>query len=102
MNIVFILADDFGYMDLTAFAAKVKGVNRSECYYETPNLDLLADQGIAFTQAYANQLCSPSRASILSRIEAAGYDVFRHRPKLGRADWLVVAWNALCLKKNDQ
>lgn len=39
---------------------------------------------------------------ILSRIEAAGYDVFRHRPKLGRADWLVVAWNALCLKKNDQ
>lgn len=37
---------------------------------------------------------------ILSRIETAGYDVFRHRPTLGRTDWLVVAWNALRLKKN--
>lgn len=32
---------------------------------------------------------------ILERIERAGYDVFRHRPRLGRRDWLAIAWRAL-------
>jgi squalene synthase HpnC len=32
---------------------------------------------------------------ILDRIDAAGGDVFRHRPELGRADWLLVALHAL-------
>ncbi|MEC5400175.1 squalene synthase HpnC [Uliginosibacterium sp. H1] len=32
---------------------------------------------------------------ILERIEAVGYDVFRHRPQLGKADWLLMAWRAL-------
>ena len=32
---------------------------------------------------------------ILERIEAVGYDVFRHRPALGRSDWLRLAWRAL-------
>lgn len=32
---------------------------------------------------------------ILDRIEAVGYDVFRHRPTLGRADWAHLAWGAL-------
>lgn len=35
---------------------------------------------------------------ILERIEAAHYDVFRHRPKLGPADWLVIGWRALWMK----
>ena len=65
-NIVFILADDLGYMDVAAYAAKVRGVERSACYYETPNLDRLVDQGVAFSQAYVFQLCSPSRAAILT------------------------------------
>lgn len=65
-NIVFILADDLGYMDLAAYAAKVRGAERSACYYETPNLDRLVDQGVAFSQAYVFQLCSPSRAAILT------------------------------------
>ncbi len=63
-NIVFILADDLGYMDVDAYAAKVRGVERSACYYETPNLDRLADQGVAFSQAYVFQLCSPSRIGV--------------------------------------
>ncbi len=65
-NLVFILADDLGYMDVAAYAAKVRGVERSACYYETPNLDRLVDQGVAFSQAYVFQLCSPSRAAILT------------------------------------
>ncbi|HTL74548.1 MAG TPA: sulfatase [bacterium] len=65
-NIVFILADDLGYMDVAAYAAKVRGVERSACYYETPNIDKLVDQGVAFSQAYVFQLCSPSRSAILT------------------------------------
>lgn len=36
---------------------------------------------------------------ILERIEAVGYDVFRHRPALGRSDWLRLAWRALTFGK---
>lgn len=35
---------------------------------------------------------------ILDRIEAAGYDVFRHRPELGRTDWMILGWRALTMK----
>ena len=50
-NIVLILADDLGWMDVAAYAARVRGVDRSDCYYETPHIDKLADQGMLFTQA---------------------------------------------------
>jgi arylsulfatase A-like enzyme len=56
-NIIFILADDLGWCDL--------GCESS--YYESPHIDRLAREGMKFTQAYANcQVCSPSRASILT------------------------------------
>jgi squalene synthase HpnC len=35
---------------------------------------------------------------ILEMIERAGYDVFRHRPKLGPGDWVVVGWRALRMR----
>lgn len=35
---------------------------------------------------------------ILEAIEAAGYDVFRRRPQLGRGDWLVLGWRALRMR----
>lgn len=35
---------------------------------------------------------------ILERIEAAGYDVFRHRPQLRAADWLLMGWRAIRMK----
>jgi arylsulfatase A-like enzyme len=57
-NIVFILADDLGYMDVTLNGSK---------YYDTPNIERLAKRGMMFTNAYsASPLCSPTRASILS------------------------------------
>jgi hypothetical protein len=70
-NIVFVLADDLGYMDIAAFAAREWGVNREVCYYETPHLDQLVDEGVAFSNFYACQLCSPTRASILTGKNAA-------------------------------
>ncbi len=65
-NIVFILADDLGIMDVGAYATHLTGRKPGELYYETPNMDRLAEKGIAFSQAYANQLCSPTRAAILT------------------------------------
>ncbi len=57
-NIVFILIDDLGWTDL--------GYMGSE-YYETPNIDRLANGGMIFTDAYANAAnCAPTRASLLS------------------------------------
>lgn len=70
-NIIFILADDLGYMDLNAYATKTVGTPSNKQFYETPNIDKLINGGIAFSQAYANLLCSPTRASIISGKYAA-------------------------------
>lgn len=65
-NFVFILGDDVGITDVGAFAAKLTNAGPEELFYETPNLDRLASDGIAFEQAYATQLCSPTRAALLT------------------------------------
>tara|TARA_R110002049_G_scaffold55382_5_gene153692 strand:+ start:7299 stop:8981 length:1683 start_codon:yes stop_codon:yes gene_type:complete len=65
-NIIFILADDFGIVDTQAYAKHFMEVDTSKMYYETPNIDRLIAEGTTFSQAYANPLCSPTRASILT------------------------------------
>ncbi|WP_421811361.1 sulfatase [Flagellimonas sp.] len=65
-NIIFILADDYGIMDSRAYAHKFTNTEPSKMFYETPNIDQLIEEGTAFSQAYANQLCSPTRASIMT------------------------------------
>jgi arylsulfatase A-like enzyme len=70
-NILFILADDLGYHDLSCTGST---------YYETPHIDRIAAEGMIFTEGYAAcQVCSPSRASIMSGKFAA-----RH----GITDWI--------------
>ncbi|TAN36780.1 MAG: N-acetylgalactosamine 6-sulfate sulfatase [Verrucomicrobia bacterium] len=62
-NILFILADDLGWMDLRC---------QGSTLYETPNIDRLAARGLRLTQAYAaNPFCSPTRASILTGLYPA-------------------------------
>ncbi len=57
-NIVFILIDDMGWMDLGCYGSS---------FYETPNLDRLARQGMRMTHGYAAApICSPTRASIMT------------------------------------
>lgn len=57
-NFVFMLADDLGWSDLSCYGSE---------FYESPNLDRLAESGVRFTDAYAAcPVCSPTRASILS------------------------------------
>jgi arylsulfatase A-like enzyme len=62
-NIVHIIADDFGWVDLSAGSTNYgNGSN----YYQTPNLDELASRGMSFTSAYTCQNCVPTRAALLT------------------------------------
>ena len=57
-NIVFILADDLGWSDVSCYGQKL---------WETKHIDRLAREGMRFTDAYsAGPVCSPTRASILT------------------------------------
>lgn len=57
-NIIFILADDLSYRDLSCYGQQV---------IQTPNLDRLARQGVRFTQAYAvAPECAPSRGCLMT------------------------------------
>lgn len=58
LNFVFILIDDLGWADFGCYGST---------FYETPNIDKLASEGMRFTDAYASSpVCSPTRASIMS------------------------------------
>src|SRR5712664_687236 len=57
-NIVFILADDLGYADLSCYGQRD---------YTTPNIDRLATEGLKFTQAYSNSPdCSSTRTGLIT------------------------------------
>lgn len=67
-NIIYINVDDLGYKDL--------GVMGSQ-YYETPNIDQLAREGMLFTQAYAAAAnCAPSRACLLSGLNTPRHGIY--------------------------
>ena len=55
-NIILIMADDLGFSDLGCYGSEI----------HTPNLDVLAEGGLRFTQFYNNAKCVPSRASLLT------------------------------------
>jgi arylsulfatase A-like enzyme len=65
-NIVFVLADDLGVTDIGAYARHFTDAKAEDLFFETPHLDRLVADGIAFSQSYANQLCSPTRAAVLT------------------------------------
>ncbi len=57
-NVVFILADDLGYTDVACYGSK---------FYETPNIDRMAAQGMRFTDGYTcGPNCQPTRAALMS------------------------------------
>src|SRR5258707_13251792 len=57
-NIVFILADDLGYADVSCYGQRD---------YTTPNIDRLAIEGLKFTQGYSNSAsCSPTRTGLIT------------------------------------
>ena len=73
-NILFIMADDLGWMDLACQGNKL---------VETPNLDRLAKQGMRFTDAYAAApVCSPTRCAVLTGQAPARIGLTTHLPGL--------------------
>jgi arylsulfatase A-like enzyme len=71
MNLIVILADDLGAVDLGIYGSR---------YHETPHLDALARSGMRFTQGYAAcPVCSPTRASLLTG---------RYPARLQLTDWI--------------
>jgi len=65
-NFVFIFIDDLGWKDV-GFTGRIPGSGGPSRYYETPNIDKLADQGVIFTNAYSNAPnCAPTRACLIS------------------------------------
>lgn len=57
-NIIYILADDLGYGDLSCYGQEL---------FSTPNIDKLAANGLLFTQHYSgNTVCAPSRSALMT------------------------------------
>lgn len=70
-NVILIVADDLGWADLGCYGST---------FYETPNLDKLAANGVRFSQGYATSpVCSPTRASIMTG---------KYPVKTGVTDWI--------------
>ena len=73
-NILFILADDLGWRDLSVQGSR---------FYESPHIDRIAREGMRFQQGYATcQVCSPSRASIMTG---------KYPARLAITDWIGAA-----------
>lgn len=73
-NIIYILADDLGYGDLSCF-----GQNK----FQTPNIDKMAEMGITFMNHYSGStVCAPSRSALLTGQHTG------HTPIRGNKEWL--------------
>ncbi|EMI56432.1 arylsulfatase [Rhodopirellula sallentina] len=71
-NIIFILADDLGYGDLSCYG---------QTKFQTPNIDALAERGMRFTQHYSGSaVCAPSRCSLMTGLHTG------HTPVKGNAE----------------
>jgi len=71
LNFVLILIDDLGWMDTGCYGSK---------FYETPNIDRLAAEGMRFTNGYAAcAVCSPTRAAVMTG---------RYPVRTGVTDWI--------------
>ena len=70
-NVILILVDDLGWMDLSC---------QGSDYYKTPNVDRLASEGVRFTNGYAAcAVCSPTRAAVQTG---------RYPHRVGVTDWI--------------
>lgn len=56
-NIIFIMADDLGYTDVACFGSR---------FYETPNIDRLASEGLKLVNHHHCQNCAPTRAALMT------------------------------------
>lgn len=72
-NIIVFMVDDMGWMDTSVpFGDSTYPLNKK---YHTPNMERLAREGMKFTSAYATPVCTPSRLSLLTGMNAAHHKV---------------------------
>ena len=82
-NIVFILADDLGYGDLSCFG---------QTTLKTPHLDRMADEGLKLTRHYAGStVCAPSRCVLLTGKHTGHASVRGNGPALLESGELTIA-----------
>ncbi|MSU25154.1 MAG: hypothetical protein EXS32_15210 [Opitutus sp.] len=60
-NVIFILADDLGYADLSS---------HDHPRIKTPNIDRLRAQSVRFTDHHVSSVCAPSRSELMTGIDA--------------------------------
>lgn len=78
-NVLFILVDDYGWNDTSCGGSK---------FYDTPNINRIARQGIMFTQGYAAcQVSSPSRASIMTGKSPVRHGITNWIGEASGEDW---------------
>jgi arylsulfatase A-like enzyme len=72
-NIILFLVDDMGWMDTSVpFGESIMPLNKR---YHTPNMQRLANEGMKFSNAYATPVCTPTRVSLLTGLNAAHHGV---------------------------
>ena len=88
-NIILFLVDDMGWQDTSVpfFTERTPFNDR----YHTPNMERLAAEGMKFTQAYATPVCSPTRVSLMTGMNAA-----RHRV----TNWTLQKDSIKAMEKN--
>jgi arylsulfatase A-like enzyme len=96
-NIVFFLVDDMGWQDTSVpFHTRRTPLNER---YRTPNMERLAERGMKFTQAYACAVCSPTRVSLMTGMNAARHGVTNwtlrkdRQPDRNHPTIQAAAWN---------
>src|SRR5712671_2549254 len=80
-NILFILADDLGYADVSCYGRRD---------FTTPNIDRIAADGMRFMQAYANSaVCTASRVALITGRYQYRLTVGLEEPLTGRETRIV-------------
>ncbi len=72
-NIIVFLVDDMGWQDTSVpFWDSLTAANKK---FQTPNMERLAARSMKFTEAYANSICTPTRVSLMTGMNAAHHKV---------------------------
>ena len=89
-NIVFFLADDLGYGDISCFGQR---------RFSTPNIDKLADNGIRFSRHYSGSpVCAPSRCVLMTGLHS-GHAAIRDNKDVGLDEQMPVPTNTPLLSE---
>jgi len=82
-NIIFILADDLGYGDLSCYGQEK---------FQTPNIDKLAERGMRFTQHYSGAtVCAPSRSALMTGLHTGHTPVRGNKGMQPEGQWPLPA-----------